>query len=136
MLKTFSVIKESKKGVNLFFSEKDHVYVMQLNDRDNAFTPHLIRCIHEALDVVERASAPCVLVTVGTGKFFSNGIDLGWLAEAVQKDSASAKDFSIEFSRLLARILTFCVPTIAAINGHAVQKPCPLPFSECANVAL
>ena len=38
--------------------------------------------LKECLDEVEAMPAPVALVTLAEGKFFSNGLDLDWLAAA------------------------------------------------------
>ena len=55
------------------------------------------------------------MITTSSGKFFSNGLDLDWLTSA---DRTTSMTFNtIHFAGLLLRLLTFPVPTIAAING-------------------
>lgn len=55
-----------------------------------------------------------MLITTGTGKYYSNGIDLEWLANRSEDQRAHSKQL---LNGLLARILTFKLPTIAAVNG-------------------
>ena len=54
------------------------------------------------------------LLITGTGKFFSNGIDLQWLYQQLSDDSLQ---FYQSLHTLLYRILIFPVPTAAVING-------------------
>jgi len=57
------------------------------------------------------------LITTAEGKFFSNGLDLQWLS---QMDKASSNHFiMVQFDEMLGRLLTFPLPTIAAINGQS-----------------
>src|SRR5687767_10793408 len=89
------------------------VFVLRLDAGENRFTPDLMDAWHRALDQVEQAGAPAALVTTGTGKFYSNGLDL---------DVMMAGDANAYLSRvlgILGRILTFPAPTVAAVNGHA-----------------
>jgi enoyl-CoA hydratase/carnithine racemase len=67
------------------------------------------------LDEVEHTDGPRALVTRGEGKFWSNGLDLGWFAEHADE----ADGFLGEVHRLLARVLLMPVPTVAAVTGHA-----------------
>ncbi|MBY0399934.1 enoyl-CoA hydratase/isomerase family protein, partial [Myxococcota bacterium] len=63
------------------------------------------------------AASPAALVTTGTGKFYSNGLDLEWL---FSKASASERETYIpRVLALMARVLVFPTITVAAINGHA-----------------
>jgi enoyl-CoA hydratase/carnithine racemase len=55
-------------------------------------------------------------VTTGTGKFYSNGLDLDW-AMSDEADMTFV-ELAMATQRLLARTLTFPRPTVAAINGH------------------
>lgn len=55
-----------------------------------------------------------VLITTGTGKYYSNGIDLDWM---VNRTEDQRTQFRHLLNGLLARILTFKLPTIAAVNG-------------------
>ena len=56
------------------------------------------------------------LITTAEGKFFSNGFDLQWLAGFVQQPD-TISNFMTDFHKLTARILTFPLPTLAALNG-------------------
>jgi Delta3-Delta2-enoyl-CoA isomerase len=89
------------------------VFVLRLDSGENRFTPDLMDAWDRALDTVEQAGAPAALITTGSAKFYSNGLDL---------DVMMAGDASAYLSRvlgILARILTFPTPTVAAVNGHA-----------------
>jgi Delta3-Delta2-enoyl-CoA isomerase len=55
------------------------------------------------------------LVTTGAGKFFSNGLDL----ETLTAGGDTMFDYLADCHALLARVLAFPLPTVAAINGHA-----------------
>ncbi|CAH1270263.1 ECHDC3 [Branchiostoma lanceolatum] len=55
------------------------------------------------------------MVTTGVGKFYSNGIDLDWL---MQQGPDVQRQFLDKFGETKMRILTFPLPTVAAINGH------------------
>ena len=93
------------------------VFVLRFDAPENRFRPDNVEAWHEALDEVERAGNPAALVTTGTGKFYSNGLDLEWmLGEA---DEAARKTYIPEVLKLMARVLTFPTITVAAINGHA-----------------
>ena len=78
--------------------------------------PDSIASIHEALDTVEESDA-IGLVTTGTGKFFSNGLDLSYLLNLVQQDHAGFIKFMEQFGKFVGRFLTFPMPTVAAMNG-------------------
>ncbi|MEV4999659.1 enoyl-CoA hydratase-related protein [Nocardioides sp. LML1-1-1.1] len=91
----------------------DGVAVLTLGDDENRFSPHWLDEVESALDTVAGAGTP--LVTVGAGKFYSNGLDLEW-AQAHPDDFVP---YVARVEALLARVLALPVPTIAAVNGHA-----------------
>ena len=80
-----------------------------------------MRRFNEVLDEVEADEDIKALVTRSADeKFFSNGLDLEWL----QSDDADHRGgdkavFGEEFMALMGRMITFPMPTICAINGHA-----------------
>lgn len=91
----------------------DGVAVLTIGDDENRFTLAWLDEVEAALDRVVEAGAP--LVTTGTGKFFSNGLDLDWAMANPEEFGAYAQ----RVERLLARFLALPVPTVAAVNGHA-----------------
>lgn len=54
------------------------------------------------------------LVTMGEGKFYSLGLDLVTLRGV---SAIEAQQFSDDLQKLLLRLLTFPLVTVAAING-------------------
>ncbi|WP_113697005.1 enoyl-CoA hydratase-related protein [Amycolatopsis albispora] len=93
----------------------DPVYVLDLGEGENRFSPDWLESVHTALDTVTEGAAPAALVTVGGGKFYSNGLDLEWLTANGEK----AGQYVTDVQELFARVLTLPVPTVAALNGHA-----------------
>ncbi|KAI0671547.1 ClpP/crotonase [Trametes maxima] len=111
-------------------------WVIELhNGADSRLTDVLIlQAFKPALDVVEKhwrenwragqakkddALRKGALIIVGNrkqDKFFSNGLD--W-ANASKDPNFHTNFFPIVFNPLLHRLLTFPIPTIAAVNGHA-----------------
>lgn len=98
-------------------SREGEVFVLRYAAPENRFRPEGVAAWNKALDEVEAAGHPAALVTTGTGKFYSNGLDLDWmLGEASEDERATYIPTLLE---LMARILTFPTVTVAAINGHA-----------------
>ncbi len=91
------------------------VFVLDLGDDENRFSPSWLETVHSLLDTVVAHPDPAVLVTTGSGKFYSNGLDLEWLTA----HSDQAGKYVADVHELLARVLTLGVHTVAAINGHA-----------------
>jgi enoyl-CoA hydratase/carnithine racemase len=91
------------------------VHVLVFDAGENRFSPEFLDELDRALDEVGDAPSPRALVTTGTGKFYSNGLDLDWITRhADQWDTYVAR-----VHRLLARVLSLPMPTVAAVNGHA-----------------
>jgi Delta3-Delta2-enoyl-CoA isomerase len=90
------------------------VWILRLRNGENRFNQDSVGDLNEALDRVEGSGLPTALVTTGEGKFYSNGLDLEWLASA-----SDPGGFMDQVHRLLVRILTFPAVTVAAVNGHA-----------------
>jgi len=93
------------------------VFVLTMQAGENRFNRPFITALNEALDTVEASSGPAALVTTGgTEKFYSNGLDLEWIAGDGRDEGAA---FVGDVMRCLGRLMAFSVPTVAAINGHA-----------------
>lgn len=94
---------------------RDGVFVLRMKSGENRFNLPFIEALDAALDEVERAATPSVLVTVGEGKFYSNGLDLEWMAGPGREQAATA---IARVHKLLGRMMTFPMITVAALNGH------------------
>ncbi len=90
------------------------VFILNIGDDENRFNPTWIGEVTQALDEVEAAQGPKALVTRAEGKFWSNGLDLEWLA--ANQDQAQPWINSVH--ELFARQLLLAAPCIAAIQGH------------------
>ena len=93
---------------------RDAVGVLDLGDDENRLSPEWIDAVELALDQVV-AGPPTALVIHGTGKFFSNGLDVDWLSA----DASRWPAYVDRVQQLFSRVLVLEVPTVAAINGHA-----------------
>jgi Delta3-Delta2-enoyl-CoA isomerase len=91
------------------------VFVLRMRSGENRFNLDWLDGVADALDRVEASEGACALVTTGDGKFYSNGMDLDWLATVPDQ----AGDFLRTVYRLLGRVLSFPAITVAAVNGHA-----------------
>ena len=91
------------------------IWTLDLGEEENRFSPEWLDVVDSALDQVEAATGPAALVTTGQGKFYSNGLDLDWLGGHLDQYDAYVE----RVHGLFARVLTFAVPTVAALNGHA-----------------
>lgn len=91
------------------------IWTLNLGDDENRFGPAWLDEVEKVLDEVEAATESVVLVTIGDGKFYSNGLDLEWVSGHMDQFATYAE----RVQALLARVLTLPVPTVAAVNGHA-----------------
>ena len=105
-----------KEGVSVVMDEDRCVYTLRLNRGQNVVNPKMIELLGTALSFVEKASHPKALVVTGTGKFFSNGLDLEFLRSS---DDVRQGTMIASFWEFLARLLVLDCRTVAAINGHA-----------------
>ena len=92
------------------------VFVLTMQSGENRFNRSFLDALNTALDAVERSSGPAALVTIGQEKFYSNGLDLAWMAGDGSSEGGAFVSAVLKF---LGRVLVFPVPTVAAINGHA-----------------
>ncbi|MER6972802.1 enoyl-CoA hydratase-related protein [Nocardioides sp. NPDC000445] len=93
--------------------QKNDVYVLDIGDTENRFSPDWMTSVNDALDQVVAAPAPLVLTA--TGKFYSNGLDLDWLGQ----NADQFEQYVAQVQAIFARLLVLPVPTVTAINGHA-----------------
>ena len=100
---------------------KGYVFTMTLDSGENRWNTCFVREISEILDEVVNSSGPAALVTASASeKFFSNGLDLGWIQNPQDfPDAGDREVFASEFMHLMARLITLPIPSICAVNGHA-----------------
>jgi enoyl-CoA hydratase len=111
---------------NIVLTREAGVATIRFNrpETRNSMTPAMGEEVVHAVDEITADDSVRVVVLTGTGKSFSSGGDLGMIARdtGVAKDSSapsmagSPRDF---YKRFLA-IHALPMPTIAAINGHAI----------------
>ncbi|QKW10418.1 enoyl-CoA hydratase/isomerase family protein [Streptomyces sp. NA04227] len=97
--------------------ERDgEVFILHLEpDDENRFHPDFLDEVTAVYDEIEAESGPRALVTVGSGKFWSNGLDLEWVGAHGDQTNAYLE----RVQAMLARTLASPVVTVAAVNGHA-----------------
>ncbi|KAG0169348.1 hypothetical protein DFQ28_003707 [Apophysomyces sp. BC1034] len=99
------------------------LFILRLHYKDNRFTTEFCQAILTALQIVENifldaTPVDMALVTIGEGKIYSNGLDLSQVL--------GYPPFMDVYLQMLKRLLTFCIPTVAALNGHAFAGGCLL----------
>lgn len=104
---------------------EDHVAVITLggkgtlpwgtNVEEHRLNPATVEGLNQALDQILDIPTVYALLVTHEGKFFSNGLDLKYIEAHPGKPT---EDLQVAVERLLARILTYPLPSVAAINGH------------------
>lgn len=92
------------------------VFILRLDpDDENRFHPDWLTEVEGLLGQVEAAAGPRALVTAGSGKFWTNGLDMEWMLGHGDQIPA----YLARVNRLLARTLVLAPVSVAALNGHA-----------------
>ncbi len=91
------------------------VFVLTMDDGENRMNRSWLDAINAAIDEVDSASGAKALVTTGTGKFYSNGLDLENL---IASGTTEMEAFVAEDEKLFARLIATPYITVAACNGH------------------
>jgi len=94
----------------------DQVFVLDFGDDENVTSDKWVTTVQQLLDEVDAAEGPRALVTMGSGKHYSNGLDVSFMS------ALSGEEISAYVDRVLAlvyRLMLIDVPTVAAVNGHA-----------------
>jgi enoyl-CoA hydratase/carnithine racemase len=91
------------------------VAVLTWDDGENRVNLDSLALLNSRLDELESTEGPLALVLTGTGKFFSNGLDLGRFGSNPEEFTATLK----EAKRTIGRLFLFPAYSVAAINGHA-----------------
>lgn len=104
-------------------SRDGDVFVLKMDAGENRFLPDFTAAWHAALDEVEKTPGPKALVTTGSGKFYSNGLDVEYMTKCGDIPSYVSGVLAV-----MKRVLVFPAYTVAALNGHA--------FGAGAQIAL
>ena len=94
---------------------RDGVALVHLGSEQNMVNGEFVDGINRALDEIEANPDATAMVTTGGGKFYCYGFDLTY----IQSLGADGDAFLHHSRTLMARLMTFGLPTVAALNGHA-----------------
>lgn len=93
---------------------RDRIAILNLGAGENRLHDDTISDINALLDLALDGPYDA-LVTSAEGKIWSNGLDIDWVATRPDRAASSIRNME----RLFARLLTFPIPTVAAVQGHA-----------------
>lgn len=100
--------------MSVSLSPRGSVAVLDLGSDENRFAGEWMAAVNGCLDAVLDVPYDA-LVTSASGRFYSNGLDLDWLGAHLDQYDR----YLTEVESLVARLLTFPMPTVAAMPGHA-----------------
>ena len=106
----------------ILIEEAGGVRTITLNrpERRNAMTPKMQGELIAAFDEAADSPSTRVLVLTGAGETFCAGLDLTALQAMKNKTPLELSDDTHRISRLFRTLYELPLPTIAAVNGHAV----------------
>ncbi|MCP3973846.1 MAG: enoyl-CoA hydratase/isomerase family protein [bacterium] len=107
------------------------VFLLAMENGENRMNPSWLNAMNAALDEVDSAVGPKALVTTGSGKFYSNGLDLDALMASGSEAMAA---FVADDERLFARLIASPYFTVAACNGHTFAAGAMLALCHDARV--
>ena len=103
-------------------NEEEGVRTITLNrpERRNALTPEMQRELIAAFEEAARSATTRVVVLTGAEGTFCAGLDLSALQAMQDKTRAEMADDAVRIAKLFRSLYELPVPTIAAVNGHAI----------------
>jgi enoyl-CoA hydratase/carnithine racemase len=101
---------------------KNRICVLTFNQPDklNAMNDVMAEAFSSAIDQIKKDQEPKVLILTGAGRAFSAGGNLERMKSNVGSNPAKRKKESFAFYNSFLRLMDLEIPTIAAINGHAI----------------
>lgn len=103
------------------WKKSDRVAVVEMcngpNRMNQVYSEEMIRCLDE---IESDPEVKAIVLTSTDEKNFSQGIDVEWIGgELAAGNTHTVKAFMYRMNAVFKRLLTFPVPVVAAINGHA-----------------
>jgi len=120
-MENFEILKDSSKVTEIdlepvILTRKGNTFYLILNHGDNKISVQMVTQIWEKLDnLLENNLDGCSLITFSTHpKIFSNGGDIPSCNSTEELGA-----ILIAVSKMLAKIVSLPLPTLAVVNGHA-----------------
>jgi methylglutaconyl-CoA hydratase len=88
--------------------------------RANSVDPELADALMSAFEHLAAEPKARVLVLLGNGRSFCSGIDLNWMKQGGSASREANYADALKLARILHRLHTLPVPTIAAVSGHSI----------------
>lgn len=105
----------SEPNIDLSWRGPDGIVaVITMDEGENRFDLEVVQHWHRLVDEVAAKEGPVALITTGTDKFYSNGLNLDWL----MANPDLSRPFLHDLNRLWGRILGLDCHTTAVVNGH------------------
>jgi enoyl-CoA hydratase/carnithine racemase len=101
--------------MDITLRDEGSVAVITWDDGENRVNLDSLALLNSLFDELDDRSGPLAVVLTGTGKFFSNGLDL----ERFGSLPGEFGDTLVEAKRTIGRLLVLPAYSVAAINGHA-----------------
>jgi len=88
--------------------------------KGNSVDLELAEALAASLDRYAADTNLRALVLTGSGRNFSGGVDLGWMRGAGGASEEANYEDALKLAKLLHRLYTLPVPTVAAVPGRAI----------------
>ena len=88
--------------------------------RANSLDREFADALMAALDHLAAEPKARVLVLLGNGRSFCSGIDLNWMKEGGTASYEQNYADALKLAKILHRLHTLPIPTLAAVAGHAI----------------
>jgi enoyl-CoA hydratase len=106
----------------VLLDKKEKTAILTLNAPDslNAMSEDMAKEFSSAIDAVRSYSEIRSLILTGAGRAFSAGGDLDMLLAKTKLSESENENRMLSFYHSFLKLRTLDIPTIAAINGHAI----------------
>lgn len=115
---------DEKMSMVVEWERDETIAVVSMINGENRHNLEFARTMLSVLDeIIADKSIDGLVLTSGDSKYWSVGVDVEWATGcAARGDLQSVKDFFYAINNLFKRMLTYPVPIIASINGHAAAN--------------
>jgi enoyl-CoA hydratase/carnithine racemase len=121
-LQKYFLKKRKEKNMSIMNWVKDEaVAIITMTNGENRQNLVFAKTLNAMLDeIIADKTVSSLIITSNDEKNFSQGIDVMWITDHMQKNEHQPViDFINEMDNVFKKLLLYPVPVIAAINGHA-----------------